>query len=119
MDLVILKKRLSSFRTAGGSLTKVNGDLLVDILRAWEVWAGSSREFYKGLGLTRHQLSSFIREGKKVAKKGNYGTGEFKELKLDSLVGAPSAPIEVSWGKGKVIRFNEVDVLVDFLKKVA
>jgi hypothetical protein len=64
-------------------------------------------------------VGSFIREGKRLARKGNYGTGEFKELKLDSLVGVPSAPIEVSWDKGKVIRFNQVDALVDFLKKVA
>jgi len=117
MDLMVLKKRLSSFRTQGGSLTKVNGDLLVDILRAWEVWTGSSKEFYKALGLTRHQLGTFIREGKKTAKKGNYGTGEFKELKLD--VGQPAMPIEVNWDKGKVIRFSQVEQLVDFLKKVA
>jgi len=118
MDLLVLRKRLSSFRTESGSLTKVSNDLVVDILRAWEVWTGSSKDFYKALGLTRYQLASFVREGKRLAKKGNYGSGEFKELKLD--LGAQSAmPIEVSWDKGKVIRFSQVEQLVDFLKKVA
>jgi hypothetical protein len=28
-------------------------------------------------------------------------------------------PIEVSWDKGKTIRFSQVEQLVDFLKKVA
>jgi len=38
---------------------------------------------------------------------------------LDGVVGASSMPIEVSWDKGKVIRFSQVEALVDFLKKVA
>jgi hypothetical protein len=122
MDLTVLKKRLSSFKTDGGHLTKVNDDLLVDILRAWESWTGDSKAFYRGLGLTRYQIGTFIKRGKKLSKSGNYGSGEFKELKLDSLVGpggAMTGPIEVSWDQGKVIRFSQVEQLVDFLKKVA
>lgn len=120
MDNVVLKKRLSCFRTDKGTLTKISDDLLVDILRAWESWTGSSKEFYQSLGMTKQQLANVIKKGKRLSKKGNYGSGEFKELKLESLVGAPSGmPIEVSWEKGKVIRFSQVEVLVDFLKKVA
>lgn len=122
MDNTILKKRLSSFKTEGGRYSKINDDLLVDLLRAWESWTGSSREFYQGLGLGRQQLGNMIRKGKRLSKSGNYGSGEFKELKLDTLVGGGVAmvgPIEVSWDKGKVIRFSQVEQLVDFLKKVA
>ena len=122
MDTNVLRKRLSSFKTDGGRLTKISDDLLVDILRAWESWTGSSREFYQGLGMSKQQLSQVIRKGKKLSKSGNYGSGEFKELKLDSLVGMSTAmvsPIEVSWEGGKVIRFSQVEALVDFLKKVA
>ena len=122
MDNVVLKKRLSSFRTEKGSLTKISDDLLVDILRAWESWAGSAKDFYQGLGVSKDQLAPMIKKGKKLSKTGNYGSGEFKELKLDNLMGASSAmvgPIEVSWEKGKVIRFSQVEHLVDFLKKVA
>jgi hypothetical protein len=120
MDNVVLRKRLSSFRTKKGSYTRVSDDLLVDILRAWESWAGSSKEFYQSLGVRKGQLAPMIKKGKKLSKKGNYGSGEFKELKLESLVGAPSGmPIEISWENGKVIRFSQVEALVDFLKKVA
>jgi hypothetical protein len=122
MDLTVLKKRLSSFKTDGGHFTKINDDLLVDILRAWESWTGNSKEFYQGLGLSKQQLGNVIKKGKRLSKRGNYGSGEFKEIKLDSLVGVPTAmvgPIEVSWETGKVIRFSQVEQLVDFLKKVA
>jgi hypothetical protein len=120
MDNIVLKKRLSSFRTEKGSLTRVSDDLVVDILRAWEAWTGSSKEFYQGLGLTKQQLGVVIRKGKKLSKSGRYGSGEFKEIKLDGLVSVSSSmPIEVSWDQGKVIRFSQVEVLVDFLKKVA
>ena len=122
MDLTVLRKKLSAFKTQGGSLTKVNDDLLVDLLRAWESWTGSSKELCQGLGVTRYQLATFINKGKKLSKNGNYGSGEFKEIKFDSLVGTSGqmvGPIEVSWDKGKVIRFSQVEQLVDFLKKVA
>ena len=122
MDNIVLKKRLSTFKTDGGRFSKVSDDLLVDILRAWESWAGNSKEFYQSLGVSKDQLAPMIKKGKKLSKKGNYGSGEFKELKLDSLVSASSTmvgPIEVSWDKGKMIRFSQVDALVDFLKKVA
>lgn len=122
MDLTILKKRLSTFKTDGGYYAKINDDLLVDILRAWESWTGSSKDFYQGMGASKGQLANFIKKAKRLSKSGNYGTGEFKEIKLDSLVGGAqgmTGPIEVSWEKGKVIRFSQVEQLVDFLKKVA
>jgi len=122
MDNTVLKKRLSSFKTDGGRYSKISDDLLVDLLRAWESWTGSSKEFYQGLGLSKQQLGNVIKKGKKLSKSGNYGSGEFKEIKFDSLVGAGGAmvgPIEVSWESGKVIRFSQVEQLVDFLKKVA
>jgi hypothetical protein len=120
MDNIVLKKRLSSFRTDKGRLTKISDDLLVDILRAWEAWTGTAKNFCASLGLKKDQLGPMIKKAKRLAKSGAYGTGEFKELKLDSLVAASSAlPIEINWEKGRVIRFSQVDALVEFLKKVA
>jgi hypothetical protein len=119
-DNLILKKRLSTYRTDNGRLTKISDEVLVDILRAWEGWTGSSKEFYQSVGLTKEQLGVVIKKGKKLTRNGV--SGEFKELKLDSLIGTPSSmvgPIEVSWDKGKTIRFSQVEQLVDFLKKVA
>ncbi len=116
MDHAILKKRLSAFRNDKGRFSKIGDDLLVDILRAWESWTGQSKDLYRSLGVSKMQLAIMIKKGKKLSKSGNYGSGEFKEIKLDGLVGASSAmPIEVSWDKGKVIRFNQVEALVDFL----
>jgi hypothetical protein len=121
MDNAVLKKRLSTFRNDKGRYSKISDDVIVDVLRAWETWAGSARDLQRELGLSKMQLATVIQKGKKLVKKGHLaGSGEFKELKLDSLVGASSAlPIEVNWDKGKVIRFSQVDALVDFLKKVA
>lgn len=122
MDTTVLKKRLSTFRTEGGRLSKVSDELVVDLLRAWESWTGSSKDFYRSLGLSKQQLGNMIRKGKRLLKSGRFSEGEFKELKLDTLIGGEAAmagPIEVSWDKGKVIRFSQVDVLIDFLKKVA
>ncbi|MEK6704596.1 MAG: hypothetical protein AABZ06_02300 [Bdellovibrionota bacterium] len=124
MDTNILKKRLSTFRTGKtGRLSKISDDLVVDLLRAWESWAGQSKDFYKELGMSKQQLANVIKKGKRLMKNGNLsGSSDFKELKLESLIGAPTGmggPIEVSWEKGKVIRFSQVDALVDFLKKVA
>jgi len=119
-DNIVLKKRLSSFRTDKGRLIRISDDLLVDILRAWEAWTGTAKDFCISLGLNKDQIGPMIKKAKKLAKSGAYGSGEFKEIKLDGLVGASSGmPIEVSWDKGKVIRFSQVEALVDFLKKVA
>lgn len=122
MDSIVLKKRLSTYRTDGGRLTKVGDEVLVDILRAWESWTGTSKEFYQSLSLSKQQLAIMIKKGKKLLKSGNFSGGEFKEIKLDSLVSGVSTMvgvIEIVWDQGKVIRFSAVDQLVDFLKKVA
>ena len=51
MDLTILKKKLSSYKTDGGYVKNVSSDLLVEILSAWESWTGPVSGFYSGLGI--------------------------------------------------------------------
>jgi hypothetical protein len=46
MDLGILKKKLSSYKTDGGYVKNVSSDLLIEILSAWESWTGPSAGFY-------------------------------------------------------------------------
>ena len=45
MDLSILKRKISTFRSDGGKLRNVPDELLMEILAAWETWAGPSSGF--------------------------------------------------------------------------
>lgn len=123
MENVILKKRLSTFRNDKGRLVRVSDELLIDILRAWETWTGSGKDFYTGLGVSKQTLGCFIKKAKKLSREGRLAdSGEFKEIALDvasAVMPAVGGGIELAWDQGKVIRFSQVEQLVDFLKKVA
>jgi hypothetical protein len=123
MDNSVLKKRLNTFKTDGGRLKRVSDELLIDFLRAYEQWPGSAADFFRELAISKQQFAVMMKKAKRLCREGRHPeSGEFKEINLDSLVGgAVPAPcgIEVSWEGGKVIRFAQVDQLVDFLKKVA
>lgn len=124
MDLAILKKRISTYKTQGGHLTKVSDELAMEILYAWEQWTGPSNGFYSAIGVNAKKMASVIGKAKKLKRDGHFPAEDFKEIKLaDSVVSAGSSfgpcGIEISWDNGKLIRFSEVSQLVDFLKKVA
>lgn len=123
MDHGILRKRLSTFKTSKGNLTKVSEDLLFDVIRVWESWTGSSTDLAKELGVGVKQVSFLVRKAKKLHREGKFPDSEFKEIKVESslpgsFTGVPCG-IEISWENGKLIRFSQVEQLVDFLKKVA
>jgi hypothetical protein len=120
MDLEILKKKISTFRTDGGHIRGVSDELLLELLTAWEQWVGSGQEFARSIGLNRNTIPKLIGKGKKLKREG-FPTGDFKEIKIDGG-GSGSGPcmvIELCWTEGKIIRFPQVDQLVEFLKKVA
>lgn len=123
MDMDILKKRLSSYRTPKGRLTRVPDELLVDILLAWEQWTGPGSGFYSALGADHRKMAGLIGRAKKLKREGFFPEEVFKEIKISEAGGSPSSGpcqgIEIAWDNGKVIRFNQVDLLVEFLKKVA
>jgi hypothetical protein len=124
VDLEILKKRLSSYRTPKGRLTRVPDELLVDILLAWEQWTGPAAGFYSSLGADHRKMAGLIGRAKKLKREGFFPEENFKEIKVSGSVESaailnPCQGIEIVWDQGKVIRFPEVDQLVDFLKKVA
>lgn len=121
MDNAIIKKRLSTFKSGKGSLTRVSDDVLADVIRVWEEWpAGKSGDLARELGIDRYQLVFLIKKAKQLKRKGAFPMDGFKEIKVESaaLLGAPCG-IELTWDNGKLIRFQQVEQLVDFLKKVA
>jgi hypothetical protein len=121
MDHGILRKRLSTFKSSKGNLIKVSDDLLFDVIRVWEGWTGTSTELAKELGVHVKQLAFIVRKAKKLHREGRFPESEFKEIKVESSNAefSGTCTIEVAWGNGKLIRFGQVDQLVDFLKKVA
>ena len=43
-DNIILKKKLSTFKSSGGRLRGINDEVIIDVLRSWENWTGKSIE---------------------------------------------------------------------------
>lgn len=123
LETAIIKKRLNTFRLASGRLQGVSGDVVMEVLRAWESWPGQSCEFTREVGLKKHQLATLIREGKKRVKSGKVTESEFKELSLPGLgavgLGFDGMGMELKLDANRAIRFGQVDQLVEFLKKTA
>lgn len=126
MDNAVLRKRLSTFRSPKGSLTRVADDIMMEVLVTWEQWSGTSTDLAKELGLTMRQVVILVEKAKKVVRDGGYPMADFKEIKIQespsnlaSLHSGPCAGVEILWDNGKLIRFQQVEQLVDFLKKVA
>lgn len=121
MELEILKKRLSSYRTPKGRLTRVPDELLVEILVAWEQWTGPASGFYSALGADHRKMAGLIGRAKKLKREGFFPEEAFKEIRVDGITASgattPCPGIEIVWDKGKLIRFSQVEQLIDFLKK--
>lgn len=124
MDLIILKKKLSSYRTQKGQLRGMHDEMLLEVLRAWENWTGSFKELARELGLTRRQLSPVLGKAKKIQRhRGLSGTEDFQEIATnvieDLAIPRGNSGIEVQWQSGMVIRFAQVQQLTEFLKLIA
>jgi len=121
MDLSILKKKMSTYRTEGGYIKNVSDELLMEVLQAWEAWSGPANGFYGAIGVNQKKMASIIGKAKKLKREGHFPVEEFKEIKVAEGPGVsgPCQGIEISWDNGKLIRFPGVDQLVEFLKKVA
>jgi hypothetical protein len=123
MDLEILKKKISTFRGEGGIVRKVSDDVLIEILGAWEQWTGPGKDFARAIGMNRNAIPKLIGKAKKLKREG-FPTDGFKEIRIENSDVAlssqvPCIGIELCWDQTKVIRFPQVDQLIDFLKKVA
>ncbi|MBL7670465.1 MAG: hypothetical protein JNM39_08260 [Bdellovibrionaceae bacterium] len=126
MDLEVLKKKISSYRTEGGVVRKVSDEILVEILLAWEHWTGPAKGFAGAIGMNRNALPKLIGKAKRLRREGHFPIEDFKEIRVESSspdlatsIGNPCLGVEIVWDNGKLIRFQQVEQLVDFLKKVS
>ena len=118
MDLEVLKKKISTFRGDGGKVRITDDILLLEILSEWENWTGPADGFYKAIGVSAKGMGSIIGRAKKLRREG-FPAQDFKEIKIDSTQLNPCTGLEIVWDNGKVIRFQQVEYLIDFLKKVS
>ena len=121
MDLDILKKKLSTFKTEGGKVTNVSDELLLQILDAWENWSGTAQTFYLGIGSNHKKMASMMGKAKRLKREG--ATIPFEEISVEGVTDTHSftgviCDIEVQ-DKNKIIRFAKVDLLIEYLKKAA
>ncbi len=126
MDMEVLKKKISTFRGDGGRVRITDDQLYMEILQTWEEWKGSSKEFYRAIGVSKSGMAGIIGKAKRMRREGHFPPESFKEIKVDvssgsmtSLTAGPCSGVEILWDNGKLIRFHQVEQLVDFLKKVA
>jgi hypothetical protein len=127
MDMEVLKKKISTFRGEGGRVRITDDGLLMEILMAWEQWKGPLKEFYRAIGVSSKGMASIIGRAKKMRREGHFPAEDFKEVKLADGAGSSAGlssligcnVIELSWENGRLIRFGQVEQLIDFLKKAA
>ena len=122
MDNITLKKKLSTYLSSKGQLRNLNDEILYEVLVAWENWTGPSSEFYRSLGFSYKQLAGLIGKAKKLKREGYFGSSEFKQVKVeqpstDPVDASPCIGAEVVWPGGRIIRFQSVEMLLEFLKK--
>ena len=121
MDLEIIKKKLSSYKTEGGRVTKVSDELLLEILSAWENWTGSAKDFYRGIGSNQKKMARMIGKAKQMKRDGF--VAPFQEIAIEGITDT-NIPIPITCDielleKDKLIRFRKVDLLIEYLKKVS
>lgn len=117
MENAVIKKRLNTYKSKGGQIRRVDDEVVLDVLRAWENWPGSAADLYRGLGLSKMQLVTMIQKAKRLVKKGAVTGCDFKEISISSAAtgGDAGYGIEVSWN-GRPIKFRAVGQLMEFLK---
>lgn len=125
MDLTVLSKKISSYRTPSGRITRLPDELLGEILFSWEQWSGPISGFYKTLGVDHRKMGPLMGRAKQLKRDGAFDGLSFTEVVVEganpSVTGVAPAGccIELVWDNNKVIRFGSSDLLMDFLKKAA
>ena len=118
MDYAVLRKKLTSYKTPNGIFKNLSNELLMEVLRSWEHYTGPFDRYAHEIGVRKSQLGPLIHKARKIAKTSEYQNGGFKEIRVkssDAKLLPMSGKIELVIDQSKVIRFEEVDLLIDFL----
>lgn len=123
----MLSKKISSYRTPKGRVTKLPDEILGEILQAWEQWPGTASDFYKSLGSHQKKMAKLMGKAKQLKRDGAFDGLNFTEVIVEGSASAVSTSkssgdctgIELVWDNNKVIKFGNSDLLLDFLKKAA
>ena len=124
MDLSVLAKKISSYRSPKGQVRNLPNELLGEILHAWEQWTGSGVGFYSAIGVNQKKMAKIMGKAKQLKRDGAFDGLNFTEVVLDQDSGQvmelpPCSGLELVWEGGRIIRFSRVEMLLDFLKKAA
>ena len=126
MDLTVLRKKISSYRTPTGQIRNLPDDLLGEILHAWEQWTGTSKGFYQELETNQKKLAGIIGRAKKLKREGVFNGVDFTEITVEGSDERSCPPSSAPGGcnielvyKDNIIRFGSPELLIDFLKKAA
>jgi hypothetical protein len=125
MDLMILKRKIDGFRSGNGQLKDVAPELLLELRQAWEHYAGSPEQFRRELGMKVGTLRKLLVDSKKLnhilASSEAIGLNPGSEVPQGAEgVKGPEGPLELVYdGGNKVIRFPNLDMLMEFLRKAS
>ena len=123
MDLLILKKKLDGFRGSNGSIRDVSPEVLWELRQSWENFTGPIDEFRSQIGIQIGTLRNLLASAKKLnhamaSAQSVAVPGE--EASAANGVAVPSGVLEFVYDRGeKVIRFPNLDTLIEFLKRAA
>lgn len=125
MDLTVLAKKISSYRSPKGQVRNLPSDLLAEILHAWEQWTGSGVGFYSAIGVNQKKMAKIMGKAKQLKRDGAFDGLNFTELVIEGAepqatpIASGGCGIELVWDSNKVIRFGSPELLMEFLKKAA
>jgi hypothetical protein len=91
MDIEVLKKKISTYKSSSGRVGKLSDDLLYEVLTAWENWSGSRLSFYSAIGVSQKGFASILGKAKKLKREGHFPAEEFKEVQIDGATSVPGA----------------------------
>jgi len=124
---IILKKKLLTYVSEKGQLRNIPEDVLFEVLKAWQSWTGHGKDFYKTLGFSQRQMATLLGKAKKLQREGYFGQESFKEVLVSQEnEGAEASEsrrrglcehIELDLADGRIIRFPQINQLMEFLKK--